>query len=141
MSIVYTQEKKFAPKDITELFLSVKWISGEYPERLYKALMNSSTVLSAWDGGQLIGLVRVLDDSEMLAYVHYVLVCPQYQGRGIAATMLRMIKEKYKNYLYLELMPEEGANAAFYKKFGFVIMEGAVPMQICNFKGVRNKHE
>ena len=39
--------------------------------------MHSSTVISAWKDGKLWGLVRVLDDSEMLAYVHYVLVNPK----------------------------------------------------------------
>lgn len=56
----------------------MNWVSGEYPKRLYKALMHTSTVISAWKDGKLCGLVRVLDDSEMLAYVHYVLVNPKY---------------------------------------------------------------
>ena len=53
---------------------------------------------AAWDGDRLIGLVRLLDDSE-----------------------------------YIEIMPEESKNAAFYQWFGFKIMEDGVPMQLCNF--------
>lgn len=60
------------------------WLSGEYPGRLYKALMNSSTVFTAWDGDRLVGLARVMDDSELVAFMHYVLVHPDYQGHGIA---------------------------------------------------------
>ena len=105
--IAYTQEKKFTKEQVQKLFLSVGWVSGEYPERLYKALMHSSTVITAWDGEQLVGLVRVLDDSEMTAYMHYVLVDPRYHGRGIAGHMVEMVKEKYKEYLYIEIMPEE----------------------------------
>ena len=74
--IVFTEEKKFSREDVKELFLSVGWISGQYQGRLFKALMNSSTVVTAWDGARLAGLVRVLDDSEMVAYMHYVLVHP-----------------------------------------------------------------
>ena len=48
----------------------------EYPQKLYKALMNSQTVLTVWDDARLVGLIRVLDDSEMLAQIHYVLVHP-----------------------------------------------------------------
>lgn len=62
--------------------------SGEYPQKLYKALMNSQTVLTVWDDARLVGLIRVLDDSEMLAQIHYVLVHPEYQGRGIAGRMV-----------------------------------------------------
>lgn len=74
------------------MFLSVGWVSGKYPSRLYKALLNSSTVLTAWNGNQLVGLVRLLDDSEMLAYMHYVLAHPDYQGQDIAGTLVEMIK-------------------------------------------------
>ena len=77
----YTDEKIFTQEQVQQLFLSVNWISGKYPERLYKALMNSSTVLTVWDGDRLVGLTRVLDDTEMLAQIHYVLVHPEYQGK------------------------------------------------------------
>ncbi len=131
-NITFTEEKCFTQEQVQELFLSVNWMSGNYPTRLHKALKNSSTVLSAWDGERLVGLIRVLDDSEMMAYIHYVLVNPEYQGKGIAGTMVEMIKEKYKDYLYIEIMPEESKNATFYQKHGFSIMSDGVPMQICN---------
>lgn len=134
MEIIYTEEKKFTREQVEELFLSVNWISGKYPQRLYKALMHSATVLTAWDGEQLVGLVRVLDDSEMLAYIHYVLVKPKYQGQGIAVAMIEKIKEKYKDYLYINGMPEERKNAAFYEKLGFQVMPDGVAMQICNYE-------
>lgn len=51
---------------------------------------------------------------------------------GIAAELLRRIKEHYKDYLYIELMPEERKNVAFYQKHGFQIMEGGTPMLICH---------
>ncbi|WP_434512517.1 GNAT family N-acetyltransferase [Desulfitobacterium sp. AusDCA] len=132
MTITYTERKKFTQEEVQQLFLSVGWLSGHYPSRLYKALINSSTVLTAWDGDKLVGLVRVLDDSEMVAYMHYVLVNPDYQGQRIAGTMIGMIKEKYKDYLYLEIMPEESKNAAFYEKLGFKIMADGVAMQLRN---------
>ena len=47
--IKFTEEKIFTQAQIQQLFLSVNWVSGNYPDRLYKALMNSSTVLTAWD--------------------------------------------------------------------------------------------
>lgn len=131
--ITYTDEKKFTQQEVENLFLSVEWVSGKYPSHLYKALQNSSTVLTAWDGEQLVGLARILDDSEMLAYIHYVLVRPSHQGRGIAGTLVEMAKEKYKDYLYIEIMPEESKNVAFYEKHGFQVMNDGVAMQICNF--------
>ena len=130
---IYTDEKKFTKEQVQKLFLSVHWISGNYPDRLYKALMNSSTVLTVWDDGKLVGLTRVLDDTAMLAQIHYVLVHPDYQGKGIAGKMLTYIKEKYKNFMYIEAMPEDKNNVLFYTKHGFSVMENGAAIQICNY--------
>lgn len=132
--VIYTEEKKFTKEQVQQLFLSVDWISGKYPERLYKALMHSSTVITAWDNEKLVGLARVLDDTEMLAQIHYVLVHPDYQGYGIAGRMIEYIKEKYKDFMYIEGMPENKDNVPFYEKHGFSVMEHGAAIQICNYK-------
>ena len=132
--LIYTEEKKFTKEQVQQLFLAVNWVSGKYPERLYKALMNSSTVLTVWDDEKLVGLTRVLDDTEMLAQIHYVLVHPDYQGKGIAGSMIERIKEKYRNFLYIEGMPEDKANVPFYEKHGFSVMENGAAIQICNYR-------
>lgn len=105
---------------------------GKFPERLYKALMNSSTVYTVWDGDMLVDLTRVLDDTEMLAQIHYVLVHPDYQGQGIAGKMIEYIKEKYKDFLHIEGMPEDKNNVPFYEKHGFSVMKNGAAIQICN---------
>ena len=133
---IYTEEKKFTKEQIQQLFLSVNWVSGKYPERLYKALMNSSTVLTVWDDERLIGLTRVLDDTEMLAQIHYVLVDPAYQGHGIAGKMIEYVKEKYKDFMYIDGMPEDKNNVPFYQKHGFSVMENGAAIQIYNFDNV-----
>ncbi len=45
----------------------------------------------------------------------------------------KMDKEKYRNCLYIEIMPEESRNAAFYEKRGFRVMEDVIAMRLCNF--------
>lgn len=59
-----TEEKIFSQTQVQELFQSVGWISANYPEKLYKALMHSSTVVTVWDEDRLVGLARALDDTE-----------------------------------------------------------------------------
>lgn len=128
----FTEEKIFTKEQVQQLFLSVHWISGNYSERLYKALMNSSTVLTVWEDEKLVGLARVLDDTEILAQIHYVLVHPDYQGKGIAGKMIEYIKEKYKDFIYIEGMPEDKNNVPFYQKHGFSVMKNGAAIQICN---------
>ena len=79
IQIEFTEEKYFSQKDVESLFLSVGWISCQYPNLLYRALMESSAVITARDGQLLTCLIRVLDDGDMLAYIYYVLVRPEYR--------------------------------------------------------------
>ncbi len=65
---------------------------------------NSSTVLSAWDGNRLIGLANALDDSVMTAYMHYVLVDPEYHGYGIGKELMHRMKQIYNDYITLVLI-------------------------------------
>ena len=132
MPITYTADKNFTPQQVADLFLSVRWVVGKYPDRLHKALMNSSRVISAWDGDRLVGLIRVMDDSELVCFINYVLVHPDYHCRGIAGRLLEMVKEAYKSYLYINVMIGDSKNALFYEKHGFKIKEDSLPMQYRN---------
>ncbi len=133
--IEYKTDKIFTADQAQDLFRSVGWVSADYPSRLYKALQHSETVVTAWDGNQLVGLARAIDDSELVAFIHYVLVRPSHQGLGIAGSMVEMIKDIYKDYLYIEGMPEDQNNVPFYQKHGFVRMENGAAIQICNYSG------
>ncbi|MFR8282367.1 MAG: hypothetical protein ACLU9R_00180 [Faecalibacterium sp.] len=60
MEISINKQKDFTADELQELFLSVHWESGNYPEKLVRAMHNSTRVISAWDGDKLVGLVRAL---------------------------------------------------------------------------------
>ncbi|MDU7212150.1 MAG: GNAT family N-acetyltransferase [Veillonella sp.] len=121
MAITYTEERNFTLQQVSDLFLCVRWVVGKYPNRLYKALMNSSRVISAWDGDRLVGLIRVMGDSELVCFINYVLVHPDYHGRGFAGHLLEMVKAAYKSYLYINVMIGNSKNVAFYEKHGFKV--------------------
>lgn len=76
------------------------------------------------------GLARVIDDGEMLAYMHWVLVNPKYQGMHVGSGLVERVKERYAGYMFLEVMPEESKNAPFYQRHGFTLMEDGRAMQI-----------
>lgn len=82
MEITYSQDREFTKEELEELFLSAGWDSGRYPERLKRAMHGYSLVISARDGGKLAGLICAMDDGEMTAYVHYLLVAPEWRGRA-----------------------------------------------------------
>lgn len=132
MSISYLETRCFTEKQLKTLFKSVGWLSGNYPERLFKALNTCETVFTAWDNDRLIWLINAIDDGELTAYVHYLLVTPEYQGRGIASELLKMVKSKYRDYLYLILIAENPPLIEFYKKNGFDAIPGTQVMEIVN---------
>ena len=129
MDIIYKDIRDFSEKDLEELFLSVDWSSGHFPEKLVVAMKNFKTVFSAWDEDKLVGMICVMDDGIMNAYVHYLLVNPVYHGKTIGRTLVEMVKEKYKDYLRVAVIAYDN-EARFYENCGFEKSKDASPMFI-----------
>ena len=129
MEINYSNTHTFTPAVLQDLFLSVEWSSGHYPEKLAVAMTNFKTVISAWDGDKLAGMICAMDDGIMNAYVHYLLVRPEYQGKGIGKTLVQMVREKYKDYLRIVVVAYN-KEIPFYENCGFVKSDDASPMFI-----------
>lgn len=129
MNITYKDTHDFKSTDLQELFLSVEWSSGNYPEKLVVAMKNFETVFTAWDGDRLVGLICAMDDGIMTAYVHYLLVNPQYHHLGIGKQLVGKIKEAYKSYLRIALIAYDD-EIGFYESCGFKQAEKASPMFI-----------
>ena len=130
MEIKYSETKDFDVKDIERLFLSVNWDSGKYPEKLVRALHNSSHVVSAWDNDRLVGLVRALDDGETVAFLHYLLVDPEYQGFHIGDELMNRLLRHFKDHLYIKVMPSDPKTMPFYERFGFKVYDNYSAMVI-----------
>ena len=67
MNIQYKDIHEFNNNDLEELFLSVEWSSGHFPDKLVIAMRNFDTVYSAWDGEKLAGMICVMSDGIMNA--------------------------------------------------------------------------
>lgn len=119
MPITYRTTKEFTPESLQRLFQSVRWESGNYPDKLARAMANSTAVVSAWDGDRLVGLVRALSDGETVAFLHYLLVDPAYQGQHIGDELMRRILTPMADLLYVKIMPSDPATIPFYARYGF----------------------
>jgi len=86
MAITYTEDKNFTPQQVADLFLAVRWVVGKYPDRLHKALMNSSRVISAWDGDRLVLLEMVKEAYKSYLYINVMIGdsknAPFYEKHG-----------------------------------------------------------
>ena len=129
MNMEYKDIHNFKCEKLERLFLSVEWSSGHYPDKLAIAMKNYETVYSAWDDDKLIGMICVMDDGIMNAYVHYLLVAPNYHGKTIGRTLVNMVKEKYKDYLRIVVVAYDD-EMHFYEACGFEKSEKSSPMFI-----------
>ncbi len=127
--IEYKDIHEFSAKELERLFLSVEWSSGHYPDKLVVAMRNFETVYSAWDGDKLVGMIGAMDDGIMTAYVHYLLVDPEYHGQTIGRTLVGMVKEHYKDYLRIAVIGYD-KEIKFYENCGFVRSEESSPLFI-----------
>lgn len=129
MNIEYKDIHVFLKEELEDLFLSVEWSSGHYPDKLVVAMQNFKTVYTAWDGNKLVGMICAMDDGVMNAYVHYLLVNPKYHGQTIGRTLVDMMKEHYKDYLRVAVIAYND-ELHFYENCGFTKCEDASPMFI-----------
>ena len=129
MNMKYKDIHDFSEKELEELFLSVGWSSGHFPEKLVVAMKNFKTVFSAWDEEKLVGMICAMDDGIMNAYVHYLLVDPDYHGNTIGRTLVGMMKEHYKDYLRVAVIAYD-KEVHFYENCGFEKSNDASPMFI-----------
>ncbi len=128
-SITYKNTKEFSVNELQDLFLSVEWSSGHYPEKLVIAIKNYGTVFSAWENDVLVGLISVMDDHSMNAYIHYLLIRPTYQNKGIGKQLIQLVKDKYKDFLRIILIAYN-EEIPFYERCGFEVGDEKTPMFI-----------
>ncbi len=133
MKITYKNTHNFSRKQMKELFLSVGWSSGEYPKKLVIAMKNFNCVYSAWDGDELVGLISVMDDGIMNAYINYLLVKPEYQLKGIGKTLVEKVKQHYKDYKRIAVITLH-EKSKFYEYSDFEKREDKVPLFITALK-------
>lgn len=74
-------------------------------------------------------MICAMDDGIMTAYVHYLLVRPDYQGKGVGKALVEKIKEQYKSYLRIVIVAYND-KIAFYEDCGFELSDCSSPMFI-----------
>jgi predicted N-acetyltransferase YhbS len=96
---------------------------------LVRAFSSSDQVITAWDGGKLVGLVNTIADESVTTFIPYLLVNPEYQKQRIGGTLIGMIVSAYEGYERIVLLTEKDS-VDFYKKCGFVDAQGIHSMMI-----------
>lgn len=121
MAITFTYNKDIDREQLKHLYNDVKWHAYTKDIRLLQeAISKSLDVICAWNGKELIGLIRIVGDGLTIVYIQDILVLNAYQNQGIATNLMQQVLHKYKNVRQKVLLTEEAPDVRhFYEKNGF----------------------
>ena len=116
--------KIFNEAEILRLYRSVGWTAyTDQPEVLRKGFESSMLTLAAYEGNQLLGIIRAVGDGHTIVFVQDILVFPEYQRKGIGTALLQAMLDRYSHVRQIELATDNTPKTiAFYKAMGFCEM-------------------
>lgn len=118
MSITIKETNEVKPEDVVAIYHANNWSSAQKPEKLFNALLNSHSFVTAWDDEKLIGLGNALSDGYLVVYYPHLIVHPDYQGKSVGKLILNKLQEKYGMF-HQQILVADGKAIDFYEKCGF----------------------
>lgn len=108
-------------EEILALYSSVGWTAyTDRPDTLKNGFENSLLCLAAYEGGQIVGIVRVVGDGYTIIFIQDILVNPEYQRKGIGTLLVQSVLERFDKVRQIELTTDEmPSTLAFYESLGF----------------------
>lgn len=108
-------------EEILRLYTSVGWTAyTDHPEVLKKGFENSLLTLAAWDGDQLLGIIRCVGDGHTIVFIQDILVFPEYQRKGVGTALMDAVLTRYSHVRQIELATDNTPKTkAFYHSCGF----------------------
>lgn len=117
-TISLSDRKNISVEDILPIYELNQWSSAQKPEALHNALLNSHSLISAWDNDKLIGIGNAISDGFLVVYYPHLLVHPDYQGQGVGRKIVEALKARYAE-MHMHILVADSDAIAFYQKCGF----------------------
>ena len=112
---------EYREEEILRLYSAVGWTAyTDKPRALEQGFRHSLLVLAAYEGDELIGLIRAVGDGATIVFIQDLLVNPAHQRQGIATALVRAVLARYPDVRQVELVTDNTPKTiAFYKSLGF----------------------
>ena len=113
--------KEYKAEEIRRLYTEVGWKAyTDNMTALELGYKNSLLVLAAYEGDELLGIIRVIGDGYTIVFIQDILVFPSKQRQGIGTALLKAVLEKYSDVRQIELTTDNtDKTVSFYKSLGF----------------------
>ncbi len=113
--------REFKDDEILRLYSAVGWTAyTENMTALRQGYEHSLLVLAAYEGNELLGIIRAVGDGFTIVFIQDILVYPEKQRRGVGTALLKALLARYPEVRQIELTADSTPEAAaFYKSVGF----------------------
>lgn len=94
--------KTYNESEILRLYTSVGWTAyTDQPEVLRKGFEGSMLTLAAYEGDQLLGIIRTVGDGHTIVFVQDILVFPEHQRKGFGSALLQAVLNRTAMFVRL----------------------------------------
>ncbi len=113
--------REYRKEEIAKLYASVGWTAyTDDLAALERGFAHSLLVLAAYDGEELLGILRAVGDGETIIFIQDILVFPAQQRKGVGTALVREVLDRYRHVRQIELITDNTPETeAFYKALGF----------------------
>lgn len=127
--IQYVNNRKITPEQLVSVF-DRSGINRPTQDigRMSRMLENANVLYTAWDGENLIGVLRGTSDMSYCTFVSDLAVIKEYQGRGVGSGLLTKLRTDQGD-LVSTLLLSAPAAMDFYPKQGFKLTQTAFRKQ------------
>ncbi|MFA9493847.1 GNAT family N-acetyltransferase [Streptococcus sp. E17BB] len=120
----YREINQLTIEEALPLYTAVGWTDyTKNPDTLAKGLQQLQQCLyhlAAYDGEQLVGLLRAVGDGVTIVFIQDILVLPDYQRQGIGSTLMTRTLERFSGVYQCHLLTNQTEKTrAFYTSLGF----------------------
>lgn len=122
MEIRYRENEPLAIGRLMELYTDAGWTAyTDHPALLEKAVRNSLWQISAWNGEELVGLIRAVGDGASILYIQDILVKKSHQRQDIGSELLQQMLQRYSAIRQTVLLTDDSPETdAFYRANGLI---------------------
>ena len=112
---------RYREEEILRLYEAVGWKAYTVdPDALRRGFSSSLLTLGAYEGDELLGIIRLVGDGETVVHIQDVLVFPERQRRGIGTALIKAALERYPRVRQIQLTADDTPAALeFYRSLGF----------------------
>lgn len=119
--MIIKEYKDYSEEIVASLYADAGWKAYlDDLDSLKSGYENSLLTLAAYEGTDLLGIIRVVGDGATIIFIQDIIVYKRYQRMGVGAALLKAVLDRYSTVRQIELVTDNTEKTkAFYRSAGF----------------------